>query len=79
LYQELWEEGQETVKSAAAFRVKGGPGTYTITITGAALAGDTFDPLKSTILSKRITKQDHGLRLALERLRGHAPLRANHT
>jgi hypothetical protein len=41
---------------AATFRVKGGPGTYTITITDVTLAGYTFDPLNSTILSKSITK-----------------------
>jgi hypothetical protein len=41
---------------SASFRVKGGSGTYTITITDAILAGYTFDPLNSTILSKSISK-----------------------
>jgi hypothetical protein len=41
---------------SASFNVKGRSGTYTITITDAVLAGYTFDPLNSTILSKSITK-----------------------
>jgi hypothetical protein len=41
---------------SASFRVKGGSGTYTITVTDVALSGYTFDPDNSTILSKSITK-----------------------
>jgi hypothetical protein len=41
---------------SATFRVKGGAGTYTITVTDAVLTGYTFDPLNSTILSRSITK-----------------------
>jgi hypothetical protein len=40
----------------ASFRVSGGTGTYTITVTDIVLAGYTFDPDNSTILSKSITK-----------------------
>jgi hypothetical protein len=38
------------------FKVAGGAGTYTITITDIAKAGYTFDPVNSAILSKSITK-----------------------
>jgi hypothetical protein len=40
----------------ASFRVSGGVGTYTITVTDIVLVGYTFDPANSAILSKSITK-----------------------
>jgi hypothetical protein len=40
----------------ASFRVSGGAGTYTITITNVTKAGYTFDPVNSAVLSKNITK-----------------------
>jgi hypothetical protein len=41
---------------SVTFRVNGGAGTYTITITDVTLAGYTFDPDNSEILSNNITK-----------------------
>jgi hypothetical protein len=41
---------------SVTFRVNGGTGTYTITITDVALSGYTFDPDNSAILTKSITK-----------------------
>jgi hypothetical protein len=45
-----------TTNGLASFKVRGGAGTYTITVTNATLAGYTFDPANSRVLTMSITK-----------------------
>ena len=41
---------------SVTFKVAGGAGAYTITVTNVAKTGYTFDPVNSTILTRTITK-----------------------
>jgi hypothetical protein len=48
--------GTTNSSGRATFKINGGSGTYTITITDVTLSGYTFDPAGSRILTSSITK-----------------------
>jgi hypothetical protein len=50
------QTGNTNSRGRVTLKVRGGAGTYTITITDVTLAGYTFDPDNSAILTNSITK-----------------------